>query len=61
MTTVDEILNHRDTHQRFKIEFLVKWLNYPECENLWEPYANLQDVDILHVYLRQNDLQKLKK
>jgi hypothetical protein len=20
-------------HTRFKIEFLVKWLNYPECEN----------------------------
>jgi Chromo (CHRromatin Organisation MOdifier) domain len=56
---VEEILSPCGPHQRSKIEFLVKWLNYPECENSWEPYANLRDVDKLHVYLRQNNLQKL--
>jgi hypothetical protein len=56
---VEEIRSHRGPHQRSQIEFLVKWLNYPECENSWEPYANLRDVDKLHVYLRQNNLQKL--
>jgi hypothetical protein len=56
---VEEIRSHRGPDQRSKIEFLVKWLNCPECENSWEPYANLRDVDKLHVYLRQNNLQKL--
>jgi Chromo (CHRromatin Organisation MOdifier) domain len=56
---VEEIRSHRGPHQCSKIEFLVKWLNYTECENSWEPYANLRDVDKLHVYLRQNNLQKL--
>jgi Chromo (CHRromatin Organisation MOdifier) domain len=34
---VEEIRSHRGPHQRSKIEFLVKWLDYPECENSWEP------------------------
>jgi hypothetical protein len=55
---LEEVLSHRGLHQRFKIEFLVKWLNYPECEKSWEPYAILRDVDKLHVYLCQNNLQK---
>jgi Chromo (CHRromatin Organisation MOdifier) domain len=46
---VKEIRSHRGSHQRSKIEFLVSWLNYPECENSWESYANLRDVDKLHV------------
>jgi Chromo (CHRromatin Organisation MOdifier) domain len=52
---VEEILNRRGPYHRSKIEFLVKLLNYPECENSWEPYADLRDVDKLHVYLRQNN------
>jgi Chromo (CHRromatin Organisation MOdifier) domain len=50
---VEEILSRHGPHQRSKIEFLVKWLNYPECESSWEPYAILRDVDKLNVYLRQ--------
>jgi Chromo (CHRromatin Organisation MOdifier) domain len=58
---VEEIRSHRGPHQRSKIELLVKWIKYPECENSWEFYANLRDDDKLHVYIRQNNLQKLKK
>ena len=56
---VEEILAHRGPHTRSHIEFLVKWLSYPDCENSWEPYSNLRDVDKLHVYLRRHNLQKL--
>jgi Chromo (CHRromatin Organisation MOdifier) domain len=53
---VEDILSHRGPHQRSKIEFLVKWLNYLESNNSWEPYANLRDVDKLHVYSRHNNI-----
>ena len=56
---VEDILDHRGPQQRSKIEFLVKWLNYPSDKNTWEPYSNLRDVDKLHDYLRQNNLTKL--
>jgi transposase InsO family protein len=56
---VEDILSHRGPHLRSQIEFLVKWLNYPDSENSWEPYSNLRDVNKLHVYLRRHNLQKL--
>jgi transposase InsO family protein len=56
---VEDILDHRGPHQRSKIEFLIKWLNYPSDKNTWEPYSNLRDVDKLHDYLRQNNLTRL--
>jgi hypothetical protein len=47
---VDNILSHRGLPKRSHIEFLVKWQDYPDSENSWEPYANLRDVDKLHDY-----------
>jgi Chromo (CHRromatin Organisation MOdifier) domain len=56
---VEKILYHRGLPKRSHIEFLVKWQDYPDSENSWEPYANLRDVDKLHDYLRENNLRKL--
>jgi Chromo (CHRromatin Organisation MOdifier) domain len=56
---VDKILRHRVQPIRSQIEFLVKWLDYPDSENTWESYANLRGVNKLHQYLRENNLRKL--
>jgi Chromo (CHRromatin Organisation MOdifier) domain len=56
---VNNILSHRGFPEHSQIEFLIKWQDYPESENSWEPYENLRDVDKLHDYLRQHNLQKL--
>ena len=53
---LEDILAHRGNHTHSQIDFLVKWLTYPSCENSWEPYSNLRDVDKLYVYLRRYNL-----
>lgn len=57
---VDEILEHRGNPKKVStLQFLVKWLNYTEKYNTWEPWANLRLVGPLHKYLRANQMEKL--
>ena len=56
---VESIVSHRGNLNRSAIEFLVKWRDYPESENSWEPYSNLRDNAILHDYLKLKNLHRL--
>jgi Chromo (CHRromatin Organisation MOdifier) domain len=57
---VEEILEHRGNPKKVStLQFLVKWLNYTEDYNTWEPLANLRLVGPLHKYLRANQMEKL--
>ena len=57
---VESILDHRGNLSRMKeIEFLVRWLNFNDSHDSWEPYANLRDNQRLHVYLLEKNLQRL--
>jgi hypothetical protein len=40
-----------------KVEYLVKWENYPETQNTWEPLTNLETV----IFLVEEYEEKLKK
>ena len=47
---VEEILD--SCHQRGHVQYLVKWKGYPNCDNQWEPPANLGNAeDILQDFL----------
>ncbi len=48
-----------DTKKCTTIDFLVKWVGYDETYNLWLPYKEIRDTEILHSYLRENNLNKL--
>jgi hypothetical protein len=38
------------------LDFHVKWLGYDDTFNLWLPWKDLSETDILHSYLRRNNL-----
>ena len=41
------------------LEFLVRWKDYGEANNLWLPYQELRQNIKLHEYLRERGLHKL--
>ena len=56
---VESITDHQGGLTRSAIEFFVKWKDYPESENTWEPYTNLRDNEVLHDYLKLKGLHRL--
>ena len=57
---VESIVEHRgDTKRLNSLFFKVKWLNYDNSHNSWEPWNALRTCDKLQIHLHSN--QKLKK
>ena len=57
---IEEIISHRGEKKTpSKMTFLVKWLNYDQSHDSWEPWKNLRATDQLHDYLRLNNMQKV--
>ena len=49
---VDKVFRHRgDLKSKRDLEFHVKWLDYDESHDSWEPYSALRDTSQLHEYL----------
>ena len=56
---VEKVLNHSgDKKKPTTMSFHVKWLNYDDSHNTWEPWKNLWLCDALHVYLRNNNMSR---
>ena len=56
---VEKVLNHSgDKKKPTTMSFHVKWLNYDDSHNTWEPLKNLRLCDALHVYLRNNNMSR---
>ena len=54
---VEAIRDHRGLISRkADLQFLVKWLNYSDENNAWEPWTL---VDNLHDYLRAKNLERM--
>ena len=56
---VESIADHQGGLTRSTIEFFVKWKDYPESKNTWEPYTNLRDNEVLHGCLKLEGLHRL--
>ena len=41
------------------MEYLVKWVGFPDSDNTWLPHAELRDNEYLHAYLREHGLAHL--
>jgi hypothetical protein len=57
---VEAVLSHTGQIDKVStMRFNVKWLGYDESHNTWEPWANLRDMEILHIYLIEKNLRRL--
>ncbi len=57
---VEKIVDKRSRNG--KVEYRVKWENYPETQNTWEPISNLSSVGFLiNEFEEQRRIKKLQK
>ena len=57
---VERILSHKgDLKRMHSMEYLVKWVGFPDSDNTWLPHAELRDNEYLHAYLREHGLNNL--
>ena len=56
---VESIEDRQGGLTRSTIEFLVKWKDYPDSKNTWEPYTHLRDNEVLHDYLKLKGFHRL--
>jgi hypothetical protein len=57
---IEKVLAHRGDPLRVSsLWFHVKWLNYDDTHNTWEPWSGVRLTDALHAYLRTVNLSRL--
>ncbi|XP_076362002.1 uncharacterized protein LOC143252951 isoform X2 [Tachypleus tridentatus] len=56
---VEKILDKR--YVKDKVEYLIKWENYPETENSWESEENILSKDLIEEYEQSITLPKKRK
>jgi len=54
---VEEVLAHRA--KRSTLEFRIRWSDFGEESDSWEPYKNLMHAEPLHWYLRAHQMRAL--
>ena len=56
---IEAILDHKGNSKSKKqdLEFLIKWKDYDDDRNSWEPYANIRDMTVCHEYLTSHGMK----
>ncbi len=57
---VEVIRNHHYHGQQKHLQYLVKWMGYPESDNTWEPADNVQAPVLIKQYHRCHPLMTIK-
>ena len=57
---VERIINHQCYGRSKKLQYLVKWLNYPEADNTWEPADQVHAPELVKAYHQHTPLAKIK-
>ena len=56
---VEKVLGHAgDPKKPTTMSFHVKWLDYDDSHNTWEPWKELRLCKALHDYLRDNKIKR---
>ena len=59
---VESIISHRNENGNKvkQLQFKVHWAGYSHEDETWEPWANLRNNPVLHVYLYNVDQGRLR-
>src|SRR5258707_4025695 len=53
---VEKIVNHRHVGRSRALQYLIKWIGYPEADNTWEPADQVHAPQLVNTYHRQDPL-----
>jgi hypothetical protein len=53
---VECIMGHQKMGQGKKLQYLVKWIGYPDSDNTWEPVEQIHAPDLIKSYQKQHQL-----
>ena len=57
--TVEAVRGHTPKKGRTDPTFWIKWQDYPEKDNTWEPFKNVNDCAVVHEYMRARGMEHL--
>jgi len=57
---VETIWSHQHQGRKRQLQYLIKWLGYPESDNTWEPVENIQAPALIKQYHRCHPLEAIK-
>src|SRR5229473_2356304 len=58
---VEKVINHRYTGRARTLQYLVKWIGYPEADNTWEPADQVHTPQLVKAYHRQHPLKDKRR
>jgi len=57
---VEQIRSHRRHGRARKLQYLIKWVGYPDTDNTWEPADQVHAPEIVKAYHRRHPLEGIK-
>src|SRR5216684_5086250 len=57
---VEKVINHWHTGRARTLQYLIKWVGYPEADNTWEPADQVHALQLINAYHRQHPLEDKK-
>jgi hypothetical protein len=51
---VERIMGHWRMGRGNKLQYLVKWVGYPDSDNTWEPVTQIHALDLIKHYQQQH-------
>ena len=55
---VKEIVKHRHHGRQKVLQYLIKWKDYPSCDNTWEPVEQVFAPALLKAYHQKHPLDQ---
>jgi hypothetical protein len=58
--TVEHILSHRRHGRARTLQYLIKWEEYPDSDNMWEPSTQVHAPELIKAYHLTHPLESIK-